>query len=182
MQRYSFRDAEVSAAFERLEIALATFPPLPLEGGGVRKGDAGDFMLMHENEDGSLAFKHSDTRNYLTLAADGTVDAADKGRAFWRGTFGFADPAAPACGRPIGSRELENGERRGCYCGDARESGRLHCWLCAGKAQDIAQAAEEERAGNAAVYVERETAYFSETDCGGVFDGHRVTSDADAGL
>lgn len=87
MPRYEFTQAEVETRFEILARLLQT-TQLPTEAGPYRQADAGEFMLMHETEDG-LHFKHRDTRNYLTVTrGQGEMKIViPTGYAFARGTF-----------------------------------------------------------------------------------------------
>lgn len=69
----SFTRTEVEAAFNKLASALEN-TKLPY-GDTERHAKAHEFMFMHE-EDGSLCFKHSISRNYIALI-DGTIQLGD---------------------------------------------------------------------------------------------------------
>jgi len=96
--KYEFTRVEIDAAFGRLERALGEHS-VPTEKGGRRYAKADEFQLMHQNEDGSLAFKHNDTRNYLFVLAGGKHGRLwwPVGGAFSGGTFDvFERPAKNA--------------------------------------------------------------------------------------
>lgn len=98
--------------FARLNAALAGVQ-LPQEGGGTRECDASEFMLMHVDSDGSIGFKHIDTRNYIYLSADGKLTAPRTDKAFQRGTFGFAprDAFGPKDSEKITGKMADNRNR-----------------------------------------------------------------------
>lgn len=75
---------KINADFMRLETALKTHP-LPHVNGTSHLGEAQEFMWMNESTDG-VHFKHSNSRNYLTLKPDGSIHIPT-GRLFERGTF-----------------------------------------------------------------------------------------------
>lgn len=81
---------QIDDAFAKLQLALQ-FVRLarhdehgkPVE---YRRAKAREFMLM-EMSDERTAFKHSDTRNYVFLMADGTLVVPHTQEAFMRGGF-----------------------------------------------------------------------------------------------
>lgn len=85
--RYEFTQAEVDTRFEILARLLEVYH-LPTKAGPYRQADAGEFMLMHETEDG-FYFKHRDTRNYITVTRGQGESkiVVPVGGAFARGIF-----------------------------------------------------------------------------------------------
>jgi hypothetical protein len=83
----------VNDYFARLEKVLK-FRMLPTQDGGKRMAEAEEFMFMQVNSDGSLGFKHRDTRNYVYLKRDHEGDDYLKiptGGPFHGGTFDVFD-------------------------------------------------------------------------------------------
>ena len=85
--KYDFTQEQVETRFAVLARLLEIYH-LPTEAGPYRQADAGEFMLMHETEDG-FHFKHRDTRNYLTITRGQGQSKIiiPIGGAFARGTF-----------------------------------------------------------------------------------------------
>ena len=73
-------------AFAGLKTALAK-TQLPTAAGGTVQSTVNDWMLMHVTEDGTVGFKHHDTRNYVFLRPDGTLVVPRTNQAFMRGEF-----------------------------------------------------------------------------------------------
>jgi hypothetical protein len=80
------RLARDPATWARLDNAL-TFCLLLDDLGRKRQHRASEFMLMHVEADGTQAFKHSSTRNYLFLLPSGALYVPVTREAFMRGTF-----------------------------------------------------------------------------------------------
>jgi hypothetical protein len=80
------RLARDPATWARLDNAL-TFCLLLDEQGRKRQHRAHEFMLMHVNADGTQAFKHSGSRNYIFLLPSGSLYVPVTQEAFMRGTF-----------------------------------------------------------------------------------------------
>lgn len=72
--------------WQRLDNAL-TFALLKNEHGLKHQHRAGEFMLMHVDADGTQAFKHQATRNYIFLLPSGALYVPVTQEAFMRGTF-----------------------------------------------------------------------------------------------
>lgn len=83
--RCDWTQPEVNARFDLLAGLLATHH-LPTQDGAYRQAQAGEFMLMHEDENGTH-FKHRDTRNYLTVPPTANALVVPVGGAFCRGFF-----------------------------------------------------------------------------------------------
>lgn len=74
-------------AFKTLAAALAHYG-LPTANGPDRVGvDVGEFMLMGKNPDGSWAFKHRFSRNYLYCSPEGKLVVPCDNEPFYMGTF-----------------------------------------------------------------------------------------------
>ena len=71
--------------FARLADALKIYL-LPTEAGPYRSAEASEFMCMEIQKDGTVQFKHYDTRNYLLLLPDGKIEIPT-GEMFCRGFF-----------------------------------------------------------------------------------------------
>lgn len=57
------------------------------KGESIPTPSADDFMLMRVRDDGTLDFKHRDTRNYLFVLPDGRMLIPDTGAPFALGHF-----------------------------------------------------------------------------------------------
>jgi len=57
------------------------------DGNSIATPSADDFMLMRVRDDGTLDFKHRDTRNYLFVLPDGRLLIPDTGAPFALGYF-----------------------------------------------------------------------------------------------
>ena len=75
----------IDADFKRLEAALKS-TPLPHSDGSSHTGEPGEFMWMNENGNGSVSFKHRESRNYITLSPAGTINIPT-GKLFHAGVF-----------------------------------------------------------------------------------------------
>jgi len=73
-------------AFKALADALSHYG-LPTTSGTYRTGvDAGEFMLMGTHSDGSWAFKHRFSRNYIYCSPKGEL-VVPMGGPFYQGTY-----------------------------------------------------------------------------------------------
>ena len=78
---------KINSHFERLQAALV-ITPLPTSiPGKTRSAHASEFMLMQEDAQGSVGFKHHDSRNYVFLLKDNSLYVPKKKDAFLRGEF-----------------------------------------------------------------------------------------------
>jgi hypothetical protein len=93
---------EIKTKFERLDAALQS-TPLPTLSGQTRKAKAGEFMWMQSSHLGEQ-FKHSDSRNYLYLKVDGTIEIPDTREAFKQGVFDIVEITPP--GQPTPEEKL----------------------------------------------------------------------------
>jgi len=60
---------------------------LPAQDGGTKLTTIEDWMLMHHEEDGTAAFKHRDTRNYIYIRQDGELIVPQTENPWQRGRF-----------------------------------------------------------------------------------------------
>ena len=79
-------DPEWDETWGRLQDAINN-NRLPAEGGGTTKTTLDEWMLMYINDDGTAAFKHCDTRNYIYIRPDGELIVPKTASPWMRGTF-----------------------------------------------------------------------------------------------
>ncbi len=83
---YEFTPNVVDAHFNKLAIALKGVL-LKRYDGTTSEGTADEFMLMQQDDDGVIAFKHRQTRNYVYLRGGYKLYVPMTGNPFNRGEF-----------------------------------------------------------------------------------------------
>ena len=77
---------QAESLFDKLAMALKK-EKLPTRKGEMRQAEPGEFMLMNVTPSGVAQFKHSDTRNYVFLKADGSLEVPRTKEPFFQGEF-----------------------------------------------------------------------------------------------
>lgn len=78
---------EIQICYQKLEAALQALPLPTSTPGFHRTAKAEEFMLMHEDEEKRLGFKHTHTRNYIFLLPEGEIFVPQTKEPFLQGEF-----------------------------------------------------------------------------------------------
>ena len=77
---------KIASDFARLQSWLDVYP-LTRENGTIENLSASEFMWMQQRGDGSISFKHIETRNYAMLNEYGHLTVPRTNEPFMRGKF-----------------------------------------------------------------------------------------------